>query len=113
MVFEAPKQVIVSRPVFRPFTAGFRHIRRFHPTDNGSDDTVNKFVQYFEKIVKLAIKALGPEVLATLNINEAYRDPNPLPNAADLPLKNMFNSQLASNLLWIYALGLIGKACTA
>ena len=71
MVLDTPKQAIVGRHVFRPFPASFRHIRGFHSTDNGSDYTANKFIQYFEEIIKRTIEAFSPQILATLN---AYED---------------------------------------
>jgi len=113
LVLEAPKQIIVGSHVFRPFPASLSHIRCLHATDDGSDYTADKFVQYFEEIIKRTIKSLSPKMLATLSAYEAYRDPHLIPKASDLPFENMFNTQLSANLTRIDALCSIGRARTA
>jgi hypothetical protein len=68
------------------------------------------FILNSENIVKIAVVALGPNVITVLGFNKLYGNAQPIPRLTNASFKYMTNRQVASDLTYIDCTPLVNKS---
>ena len=71
---------------------------------------MGNFILNSKNIVKIAVVALGPNVITVSSINKLYRYSQPIPRLANAPFKYMTNCQVTPNLTYISCTDLVNKS---
>src|SRR5271170_6105213 len=66
-----------------------------HPADQGSDNCSHHLVLQSEEIYHRTIVAFGPDLIASLGVDQLSRDPDALPQPTDTALHQETHAELA------------------